>query len=134
MNPNPPLPAVKVFLVEDHPPIRDRIAELVRSVCGAQVVGMADEPDAACAGIGMSQPDVVVVDLQLKSGTSGLAVLKWLREHAPGIAAVVLTNSIYPQVKDACLKLGARLVLDKSSEALRVRDVVREIAHSQGTA
>ncbi len=128
MNSNQPLPAVRVFLVEDHPIIRDHIAELVRSVAGTQVVGTADEPESACAGIGLTQPDIVVVDLQLKSGTSGLAVLRWLREHAPGIAAVVLTNAIYPQMKEACLKLGARLVLDKSSEALRVRDAVRELA------
>lgn len=129
MKSNLPPPALKVFLVEDHPTIRERIAELVRSVAGTQVVGMADEPDGACAGIGLTQPDMVVLDLQLKSGTSGLAVLEWLREHAPGIAAIVLTNAIYPQMKAACLELGARLVLDKSSEALRVRDAVRELAH-----
>lgn len=129
MDSNLPPPALKVLLVEDHPTIRERIAELVRSVAGTQVVGMADEPDGACAGIGLTQPDMVVLDLQLKSGTSGLAVLEWLREHAPGIAAIVLTNAIYPQMKAACLELGARLVLDKSSEALRVRDAVRELAH-----
>jgi DNA-binding NarL/FixJ family response regulator len=128
MNANPPIPALKVFLVEDHASLRDRIAELVCSVAGTQVVGMADDPDGAYAGISLTQPDMVVVDLQLKSGTSGLAVLRWLREHAPGIAAIVLTNSMYPQMKEACLELGARLVLDKSSEALRVRDAVRELA------
>jgi len=129
MNSNPPPLAIKVFLVEDHPTIRARIADLLCSVAGTQVVGTADEPDGACAGISATQPDMVVLDLQLKSGTSGLTVLKWLRQHAPSITAVVLTNSIYPQMKEACLKLGARLVLDKSSEALRVRDAVRELAH-----
>ncbi|CAN7613152.1 response regulator [Trinickia sp. LjRoot230] len=134
MEPNLPLPAINVFLVEDYAPIRDRLAALIGSVEGVKIVGVADEPDAAFAGIRASQPHVVIVDLQLKSGASGLTVLKWLRQHAPDAAALVLTNTIYPQMNALCFKLGARLVLDKSMEALRVRDAVIELAASRKQA
>jgi DNA-binding NarL/FixJ family response regulator len=120
--------AIKVFLVEDYAPIREKLAELMLTVAGAEVVGTADDPAQAMVGIGSSMPDVVVVDLNLKSGTSGLAVLEWLREHAPGVVAVVLSNLVYPQIKQSCLDLGARLVLDKASEAFQLRDAVCEIA------
>lgn len=131
MNSNLQPPALRVYLVEDHVPIRERLAALVETVEGAEVVGMADTPDAAFAGIGGARPDLVVVDLQLKSGTSGLAVLKWLREHSPGTPSVVLSNVVFPQMKQACLDLGAWQVLDKSREALRFRDVIRDIAESR---
>jgi DNA-binding NarL/FixJ family response regulator len=124
--------AIKVFLVEDHAPIREKIAELILTVAGAEVVGTADDLAEAVIGISSSMPDVVVVDLNLKSGTSGLAVLEWLVEHAPGVVAVVLSNLVYPQIKQLCLDLGARLVLDKASEAFLLRDAVCEIARTRG--
>jgi DNA-binding NarL/FixJ family response regulator len=128
MNSNPPAPAIKVYLVEDYAPIRARLAQLVCAVARAQIVGEADEPTAALAGIGVSKPHVVIVDLQLKSGTSGLTVLKWLRAHEPDIAAIVLSNSAYAQMRQVCLDLGASLVLDKAGEFVRIGDAVREAA------
>jgi DNA-binding NarL/FixJ family response regulator len=125
------MPIVKVFLVEDFAPIREKLAELLLTVTGVRIVGTADEPAAALDGIAASQPDVVIVDLQLKAGTSGLTVLRWLREHAPGTVAFVLSNLVYPQIKEACLELGARLVLDKATEAFRLREAVIELAQSR---
>ncbi|GLU33770.1 response regulator transcription factor [Trinickia caryophylli] len=128
MNRKQSSPAVKVFLVEDYVPIRERLAELIHTVEGARVVGVADEAEDALERIKASEPDIVIVDLQLRAGTSGMSVLKWLREHAPHVVAVVLSNIAYPQMRQACLDLGARLVLDKASEALHVRDAVAQIA------
>jgi DNA-binding NarL/FixJ family response regulator len=130
---NLPMPGVKVFLVEDYVPIREKLAELLLTIAGVEIVGTADHPAEALAGIESSKPDVVVVDLQLKAGTSGLSVLEWLRRHAPDIVAVVLSNSVYPQMREVCLDLGAWLVLDKASEAFQVREAVREIARTRRT-
>jgi len=123
-----PLSIMKVLLVEDFAPIRDRLCELVQMVPGAHIVAQADTPAAALAAIGESEPDVVIVDLQLRGGTSGLTILKWLREHRPAIAAVVLSNSAYAQMRTACLDLGARLFLDKASEFARLPKVLADLS------
>lgn len=119
---------MKVLLVEDFAPIRDRLCELVQMVPGAHIVGQADEPVAALAAIRDSEPDVVILDLQLRAGTSGLTILKWLHEHRPAIAAIVLSNSAYAQMRTACLKLGARLFLDKASEFARLPGALAELS------
>jgi DNA-binding NarL/FixJ family response regulator len=119
---------MKVLLVEDFAPIRDRLCELVQTVPGARIVAQADEPDAALAAIRESEPDVVIVDLQLKAGTSGLTILEWLREHRPGTQAIVLSNSAYAQMRKVCLDLGARLFLDKAGEFLRLPAVLAELS------
>jgi DNA-binding NarL/FixJ family response regulator len=119
---------MKVLLVEDFAPIRDRLCELVQTVPGARIVAQADEPDAALAAIRESEPDVVIVDLQLKAGTSGLTILEWLREHRPGTQAIVLSNSAYAQMRKVCLDLGARLFLDKAGEFLRLPTVLTELS------
>ncbi|HVW53588.1 MAG TPA: response regulator [Trinickia sp.] len=119
---------MKVLLVEDFAPIRDRLCELVQMVPGAQIVAQADDPTAALAAIREHEPDVAIVDLQLRAGTSGLTILKWLREHRPAIAAIVLSNSAYAQMRTACLDLGARLFLDKAVEFARLPDVLTELS------
>lgn len=119
---------MKVLLVEDFAPIRDRLCELVQMVPGAQIVAQADEPAAALAAIRESEPDVVIVDLQLRAGTSGLTILKWLHDHRPATTAIVLSNSAYAQMRKACLDLGVRLFLDKASEFARLPGVLAELA------
>lgn len=128
MYPKTTLSAMKVLLVEDFAPIRDRLCELVHRVPGAQIVAQADDPAAAMAAISANEPDVVIVDLQLKGGTSGLTILKWLHEHRPNIAAIVLSNSAYPQMRKVCLGLGAHLFLDKAREFGRLGAALHELA------
>jgi DNA-binding NarL/FixJ family response regulator len=75
---------------------------------------------------------VVVVDLRLKSGTSGLSVLRWLHANEPRVAAIVLSNSAYAQMKQACLDLGAWCVLDKTSEFAELGTTIVAIAQQLG--
>ena len=119
---------MKVLLVEDFAPIRDRLCELVQMVPGAQIVAQADEPAAALTAIRESEPDVVIVDLQLRGGTSGLTILKWLHQHRPATTAIVLSNSAYAQMRKACLDLGAGLFLDKAGEFARLPRVLAELS------
>lgn len=118
---------MKVLLVEDYAPIRERLCDLVRTIPGAKIVAEADEAASAVAAIDANDPDVVIVDLQLKSGTSGLTILKWLREHRPATAIIVLSNSAYPQMRKACFELGARLFLDKAAEFAQLRGALLDL-------
>lgn len=120
--------AMKVLLVEDYAPIRERLCDLVRTVPGARIVAEADEASAAVMAIDAEEPDVVIVDLQLKAGTSGLTILKWLRAHRPATGVIVLSNSAYAQMRKVCLDLGVRLFLDKTSEFAELRPALLEFA------
>ncbi|HEX7683021.1 MAG TPA: response regulator [Trinickia sp.] len=122
------LSIMKVLLVEDYAPIRERLCDLVKTVPGAQIVAQAEEASTALDAIGASEPDVVILDLQLRAGTSGLTVLKWLREHRPATAAIVLSNSAYAQMRKVCMDLGARLFLDKASEFAQLPAALATIA------
>lgn len=120
--------AMKVLLVEDYAPIRERLCDLVRAVPGAHTVAEADDPSAALAAIDDIEPDVVIIDLQLKAGTSGLTILKWLNEHRPATPVIVLSNSAYAQMRKVCYDLGAKLFLDKAGEFAQLRGALMELA------
>lgn len=105
---------VKVFLAEDSLPLRERIDALL---CAAQmdVIGAGATPGHCIAGILASQPDVVVLDVQLEGG-SGLEVLKAVRSADPAVAFVVFSNHSAPAYRKRYLGEGAACFLDKSTE------------------
>ena len=119
-----------VFIVDDSPLIRTRLAEMVAAMSGMRLVGEAASASEAIAGIKRTQPDTVLLDLNLM-GCDGLDVLRAIRPLSPGIVFVVLTNHSEPQYRRACIEAGAAYFLDKSSEFGRVSGILAEIASTR---
>jgi DNA-binding NarL/FixJ family response regulator len=117
-----------IFLVEDSPPVRARLAEMLGSIPGATLVGEAESAEAAIRGILAARPDVVVLDLSLAGGTSGLEVLRAVCREAPEIDFYMLSNFIAYPYRQLAERLGARGFFDKSKDFERVRDIVAKRA------
>jgi len=112
-----------IFLVEDSPLVRDRLLEMIESVPGAKVVGIASRADEAVRGILATRPDVVVLDVNLAQGT-GIDVLRELRLEAPRIDVYMLSAYASSPYRQLAKRLGARDFFDKTTEFARVKDVV----------
>jgi DNA-binding NarL/FixJ family response regulator len=111
----------RVFLVEDSRLLRERLGTMLAGI--AQCAGDAGTAGEAIDAILAAQPDAVVLDLMLKSG-SGIDVLRALHERAPQIAVYVLTNYPAPHYRRLAMDLGARGFFDKSTEFNLVRDAI----------
>jgi two-component system response regulator DesR len=104
----------KVFLADDSAAIRQRVQALL-GAAAMDVIGAASTPETCIAGILASQPDVVVLDVQLEGG-SGLQVLQAVRVADPAVAFVVFSNNSAPAYRKRYLGQGATQFLDKSTE------------------
>jgi len=113
-----------VFLAEDSQAIRARLAETIREIEGAKLVGEAGTVGEAIKGIRATQPGAVILDLQLEDG-SGLDVLKAVHPSSPALHVAVLTNYATDQHRRACMDAGAEYFLDKSSDFPRIREIVQ---------
>lgn len=120
----------KVFVVEDSPSIRSRLVEMLGEVAGLDVVGEAQSPAEAIAGIRETQPHCVLLDLQLIGG-SGVDVLREVHPVLPDIAFIVLTNHPTAQYRRVCMDAGADWFLDKSIEFGKLKQVVAECIQSR---
>jgi DNA-binding NarL/FixJ family response regulator len=114
---------IRVFLVEDSAPIRERLAAMLGEIAGVELVGEAETASAAAAGILRSRPDTVILDIGLAQG-SGIDVLREVHPQAPQIAFIVLTNSFNPQYEKICMAAGASHFIDKSTQVAEVRRLV----------
>src|SRR5262245_23169035 len=112
----------KVFLVEDSPAIRVRLAEMLGKLEGVSIVGEADNPASAIDGILRTRPHCVVLDIKLVGG-SGLEVLRKFKPADPSIAFIMFTNHVEPQYRKVCMGHGASYFLDKSIDFEKIKDL-----------
>lgn len=126
-------PMLKIFLVDDSPLVRQRIAALVGAIQAVEIVGEAEEASDALSGIAATNADVVVVDLRLTGG-SGMDVLAGLAQSSRPVITIVLTNYSSAAIREACLSAGANYFFDKTSEFNLARDVIKSIAASRAAS
>jgi len=115
---------MEIFLVEDSPPVRARLAEMLDAIPGATLVGQATNAADATQGILTLRPQVVVLDLSLGGGSNGFDVLRNVRSVAPEIDFYMLSNFSADPYRQLAERLGARDFFDKTREFNRVRDVI----------
>ena len=109
--------------------MRSRLVELIGAIEGMSVIGEADSPTEAIAGIRKTRPDCVVLDYRLIGGTA-VDVLRAVHPGFPEIAFVVLTNHPTAQYRRVCMEAGASWFLDKSTEFGKLEEVVTECVMS----
>ena len=103
----------KVFLVDDHALIRAGLrAELAGHV---EVVGEADEVEAAIEMILERTPDVVLLDVHMPDG-GGLAVLRAVTTTLPAVKFLALSVSDAAEDVIAVVRAGARGYVTKNIE------------------
>jgi DNA-binding NarL/FixJ family response regulator len=120
----------KVFLVDDSPLMRSRIAGMVSDVPELSLVGEAGDVQEAISGILAAKPDVVLLDLSLEHG-SGFDVLKALHEREPGIDFYMLSNFASEPYRRHAARLGAKDFFDKATEFERLRATLKGAAPCQ---
>jgi DNA-binding NarL/FixJ family response regulator len=122
---------VRVFIVEDSEPVKRRLAASLDELAGVEVVGSAASEAEAIASILAMQPDVAIVDIQLRTG-NGMNVLQEVKRQHAGLKVIVLTNFGYPQYRRRCMEAGADHFLDKSAEFMAVGAIIAEWAQAPG--
>jgi len=115
-----------VFIVDDHPLLRQGLALLVNREPDLAVCGEAEEAQAAMREIAAKKPDILIVDISL-NGPDGLDLLKNLRTLYPNLPVLILSmhdESIYAE---RALRARANGYIMKAEATEKVLVAVRRI-------
>lgn len=109
------MPALRVFLVEDLPAMRDLLVDLFTSTGNFRVVATASTEAEANLWLEdfRGRWDLAVVDLILAEG-SGLGVVPRAKALHPGGRVAVLTAYASPGIEQHLQRAGAERVFDKA--------------------
>ena len=119
-----PRPSKNVFVVDDSPVVRDRLAQMISELPGVSIVGQADIAFEAINEIRRLRPAWVVLDISMPGG-SGMYDLETIKRERPATKIIMLTNFTHDHYRQKCLQLGADYFFDKTSEFEKVLEVLQ---------
>jgi NarL family two-component system response regulator YdfI len=110
----------KVLIVDDHWVVREGLKLILETNENYEIVGEAEEGKEALNLMNECNPDVILMDLNMPGGLSGLDTLKAMREERLEIPVIILTTYNEDELMVNGLKLGAKgyLLKDTSREHL----------------
>lgn len=116
----------KIFLVDDHPLVREWLTNLIHQQPDLVVCGEAETPAQALEAIALKKPNVAIVDISLKGG-SGIELIKNIRTLRPPIAVIVLSMHDENLYAERALRAGARGYIMKRETAKKVIAAIRQV-------
>ena len=116
----------RVFVVDDHPIVRQGLALLINRESDLAVCGEAEDAQSAIQTVATVKPDIMVVDISL-NGPDGLDLLKDVRMRFPELPVLILSmhdESIYAE---RALRAGAQGYIMKQEATEKVLVALRRI-------
>src|SRR5437764_1734798 len=110
----------RVFLIDDHPLVREGLVNLINSQRDLAVCGEAEDSAGAMTGMAKTRPDVALVDISLKN-ESGLELVKNPEARFPLVALIVLSMHDEALYAERALRAGARGYVMKRETTKSVR-------------
>jgi DNA-binding NarL/FixJ family response regulator len=116
----------KVLLVDDHPLVREWLANLINEQSDLCVCGEASNAPQAFQKIGGERPDIVIVDISLEGG-SGIELIKNIKAAHPEVAMIVLSMHDESLYAERALRAGARGYIMKREATKKVLKAIRAV-------
>jgi two-component system response regulator NreC len=115
----------RVLIVDDHAIVRSGVRRLLEEVDGFEVVAEAADAEDALRKARFDKPDVVVLDIGLKGGSSGLDILEELRALGPRV--VILSMQDEPAYAQTALERGAQGYVLKDAADEELVEAIRTV-------
>jgi len=113
-------------IVDDHPIVRQGLAQLINQESDLLVCGQAEDAYEAMQTIRESDPDMVIVDISLKE-TSGVELIKDLKIQYPDLPVLTLSMHDETVYGERALRAGARGYIMKQEATEKVVTAIRRV-------
>jgi DNA-binding NarL/FixJ family response regulator len=116
----------RVVIVDDHPVVRMGLKQMLEGESDFEVCGEADGAAEALSVVAAASPDLVVVDISLKSG-SGLDLVKQLAAKDRSIKVLVWSMHDESLFAERALRAGARGYINKEEAIDNMLAALRKV-------
>jgi len=125
-----PVARTRVFIVDDHPIVRQGLAQMLKQEMDFSVCGEAEDAQGALQAIVELQPDLVLLDLSLKGG-SGLVLIRALKARQSTIPVLVVSMHDESLYVERVLRAGARGYIMKQEATDTMMHAIRRVLRGE---
>ncbi len=116
----------RILIVDDHPIVRQGIAQLINQEDDMLVCCEAGDADEAMEKFRTCQHDIAIVDISL-TGVSGIELLQMLRQRSYEIPVLVMSMHDESLYAERALRAGARGYIMKQEATEKILTALRQI-------
>ena len=120
----------RILIVDDHPMMRQGLAQLINSEPDLTVSCEADTARQALEAIGQSKPDLALVDISLPD-KSGLELIKDLHALHPELRVLVVSMHDESLYAERVLRAGGRGYVMKQEGGRKLMEAIRHVLLGQ---
>ena len=117
---------IQVFLVDDHPLMREALQNRINTEFDMYVVGESPNGQIALTQIQKLDPNVVIMDLFMPV-MDGLQTMRQLKIDRPEIKVIILTSSNEDEKVMQAFKAGAAGYIQKESPSIQIIQAIRDV-------
>jgi DNA-binding NarL/FixJ family response regulator len=121
---------ITILITDDHPLARAGIRTILETAPDLQVIGEAEDGDAAQAMVAELHPQVLLLDLKMP-GLSSAKLEKWVRTNYPDIVTLVLTAHDRDAYLSQMFEAGVSAYLDKNSRGEQLIAAIRRAVNGE---
>ena len=116
----------RIFIVDDHPIMRDGIAQLINQQPDLVVCGEASSAPEALESLDRIEPELMLVDISL-TGMDGIELIKIVRKRRPSLPMLVL--SMHPEAlyAERSVRAGAKGYVMKHASPGTLLEAMRRV-------
>lgn len=120
----------RVLLVDDHPMMREGLAQLFANQPDLEVCGEAGDANEALEKIASLKPDLVLTDITLP-GKNGLELTKDIQAMHPGVLVLVISMHDEALYVERVLRAGGRGYIMKQEGGKKIMEAIRQVLSGQ---
>ncbi len=117
---------IPILLVDDHPMVRERLAEVIGRESDLAVCAEASDRHNAIAAIEKTNPVLAIIDLALKN-SSGLELIKDIHARWPQLRVLVLSMHDESLYAERVLRAGAHGYITKQEATRNILAAIRKV-------
>jgi DNA-binding NarL/FixJ family response regulator len=125
------LGTLKVLIVDDHEVVRMGLVSFIQCHDDLHVVGEADNGSDAVAKAALLEPDVVVMDIRLGEGKSGIEACREIREADPNVKIIMLTSFSDDETLVSSIMAGAQGFVVKQLKGEELVNAIRTVGRGE---
>jgi DNA-binding NarL/FixJ family response regulator len=116
----------KILLVDDHPLVREWLANLINQQPDLSVCGEAETVQEALDFMKTTVPDLAIVDISLRE-SSGLDLIKSMKAAHPNVAVIVLSMHDERHYAERAIRAGARGYVMKRETTKKIISSIHQV-------
>lgn len=116
----------KILIVDDHPVVRDGLSMRIAGQRDMEVCGEAEDVADAMKVVRETNPDVVLIDIALKTG-SGIDLMKRIKSHDESIRMIGMSMYDENLYAERAIRAGAMGYLNKQVATRQAIEAIRRV-------